>query len=105
MKNIVQKHFKCVVALIKAKMTTVEIGNCIGYGPIAVTKMSGFPFTVKVCVYETKNAKNKYFSNRFDFEPVISETYDYVNWETDFWEKHSDLITKEYTKWVNKFGA
>lgn len=71
------------------------------FGPISITNACDGLY---VSIYRTKDAKRPRFENRFSVKPICSDIYDYDNWAEKLWADHSDLICKEFNKWLNKFG-
>lgn len=74
----------------------------IGFGPIVVTNAGDNE--AFVLIYDTNAAKDMRQADMFKSKPICEETLDADKWQYQLWEKHSDLICKEFNKWFKKFG-
>ena len=74
----------------------------IGFGPICVTNAGDNE--AYVTIYDSDKAVDMLFSNRFKNTPICEESLEANMWQYQLWEKHSDLICKEFNKWLDKFG-
>lgn len=74
----------------------------IGFGPILVTNAGNNE--AFVFIYDTDAAKDMFQADMLKSKPICEETLDADKWQYQLWEKHSDLICKEFNKWFKKFG-
>lgn len=89
------------------KANSINLNNTkkwcpIGFGPIIVSKTDNDE--AFVLIYDASTAINGMRLDMSKSKLICEETLDIDKWQYQLWEKHSDLICKEFEKWFKKFG-
>ena len=73
----------------------------IGFGPIVVTNAGDNE--ALVMIYDASTAVKGMRLDMSKSKLICEEILDADNWQNQLWEKHSELICKEFNKWCKKF--